>query len=250
MTALRALTLAEGRLYLRDAGTAFFALAFPTVLLVLMAFALPGMRDPIEDLPGFAGLRPIDLYAPVAVAMAIATTSLTTFPAVFGTYREKGVLRRLSTTPLPASRLLVAQVSINIAALVVAVAAALTAASFAFEVAAPSQPGVVLVAFLLGAAHMTALGCVLAAVVPTASSANGLGMLLYFPMLFLAGVWTPGPLMPAGLSEVAAYLPLGAAAQAMSEGWFGDGLPITPMLAMVGWTVLLIPVAARLFRWR
>ncbi|MBO1753386.1 ABC transporter permease [Actinotalea sp. BY-33] len=250
MTALRALTLAEGRLYLRDAGTVFFALAFPTVLLVLMAFALPGMREPIGDIPGFAGLRPIDLYAPVAVAMAIATTSLTTFPAVFGTYREKGVLRRLSTTPLPASRLLVAQVSINIAALVVAVAVALVAASVAFDVAAPSQPGVVLVGFLLGAVHMTALGCVLAAVVPTASSANGVGMLLYFPMLFLAGVWTPGPLMPAGLAEVAAYLPLGAAAQAMSEGWFGDGLPVTQMLAMIGWTAVLIPVAARMFRWR
>ncbi|KGM13863.1 ABC transporter permease [Cellulomonas bogoriensis] len=250
MTALRALTLSEGRLYLRDSGTVFFALVFPTLLLVLMGLVLPGMDEPLTDAPGYEGLRPIDLYVPVVLALAICTTSLTTFPAVFGGYREKGVLRRLATTPLPASRLLVAQVSVNVLALLVAVVAALVAMAAVLGLTAPQQPGLVVLAFALGITHMTALGCVLAALVPTAASGNGLGMLLYFPLLFLAGVWTPGPTMPDTLATVGSYLPLGAAAQAMSEGWFGDGVPVTQLLVMVGWTLVLGPVAARVFRWR
>ncbi|MCL3859574.1 ABC transporter permease [Actinotalea sp. K2] len=259
MHALRTLTLAEGRVYLRDPGTAFFALAFPTVLLLLLGLVMPGMQEPITAaIPEIAHLRGIDLYVPVALAMAITTVSLTTFPSAFGTYRERGVLRRLSTTPLPASRLLVAQVAVNVAALLVAVALALlvavalalTVAWAVLDIVAPTRPGVVVVAFVLGALHMIALGCLLAAVVPTAGTANGLGMLLYFPLIFFAGAWMPGPLMPDSLERVAGFLPLGAAAQAMSAGWFGDGVPVQQLVVMVLWTLVLVPVAAKVFRWQ
>ncbi len=55
----------ESRLWLRDPGTVFFALVFPTVLLVGVGFAIPGMRVPIEDAPPpWGGLTPVALYAP------------------------------------------------------------------------------------------------------------------------------------------------------------------------------------------
>jgi ABC-2 type transport system permease protein len=104
--------------------------------------------------------------------------------------------------------------------------------------------------FVLAAVQMIAVGCVLAALVPTAGMANGLGMLLYFPMLFFAGVWVPGPLMPDGLAAVSAFVPLGAAAQAMETAWFGSGFPASQVVVMLAWTSVLVPVAARVFRWR
>ena len=107
-----------------------------------------------------------------------------------------------------------------------------------------------LAVFVLGAVQMIALGCLLAALVPSAGSANGVGMLLYFPMLFFAGVWLPGPLMPESLARFSGFVPLGAASQALEAAWFGDGLPARQMIVMAVWTLLLVPLAARLFRWR
>lgn len=250
MNALRALTLAEARMYVRDPSNAFFALLFPTVLLLALGLVMPGMQDPLKDVPGMAHLRMIDVFVPITMALALGTVSLTTFPAVFGTYREKGVLRRLSTTPLPASRLLVAQVAVNVAALVAAVLLSLLAGAVVLGIAAPAQPLLVVVVFLLGAVQMIALGCLLAALVPSAGSANAAGMLLYLPMLFFAGVWLPGPLMPEGLARFSGFVPLGAAAQALEVAWFGDGLPARQMVVMAVWTLVLVPLAARLFRWR
>ena len=222
-SALGTLTLSEARLYLREPGSAFFALIFPTLLLVAVA---------------------------VVLALAIATVSLTTFPVAFGTYREKGVLRRLSATPLPASRLLVAQVVVNVAALVVAVVAALLAGAAVLRITGPEQPVLLAGVFVLAAVQMIAVGCVVAALVPSASTANGVGMLLYFPMRFFAGVWVPGPLLPDALAAVSSWVPLGAAAQAMETAWFGSGVPAQQVLVMVAWTAVLVPVAARVFRWR
>jgi ABC-2 type transport system permease protein len=250
MNALRALTLAEARMYVRDPSNAFFALAFPTVLLLALGLVMPGMRDPLTDVPGMAHLRMIDVFVPITMALAMGTVSLTTFPAVFGAYREKGVLRRLSTTPLPASRLLVAQVAVNVVALVAAVLLSLLAGALVLGIAAPSQPLLVVAVFVLGAVQMIALGCLLAALVPSAGSANGVGMLLYFPMLFFAGVWLPGPLMPESLARFSGFVPLGAASQALEAAWFGDGLPARQMIVMAVWTLVLVPLAARLFRWR
>nr|WP_297429428.1 ABC transporter permease [uncultured Actinotalea sp.] len=249
-SALGTLTLSEARLYLREPGSAFFALIFPTLLLVAVGTLLPPMREPVTGVPGLEGLRGIDLFVPVVLALAIATVSLTTFPVAFGTYREKGVLRRLSATPLPASRLLVAQVVVNVAALVVAVVAALLAGAAVLRITGPEQPVLLAGVFVLAAVQMIAVGCVVAALVPSASTANGVGMLLYFPMLFFAGVWVPGPLMPDALAAVSSWVPLGAAAQAMETAWFGSGVPAQQVLVMVAWTAVLVPVAARVFRWR
>ena len=249
MRALWALTRAEGRLYLREPMNVFFGLVFPTLLIFMLGFLIPAMQETVPGEPGFADLRIIDLFAPIILALAIATVSLTTLPPVFGSYRERGVLRRLSTTPLPASRLLIAQVAVNVAAVVVAVALALVGGVALLDLALPTQPLLVVGAFLLAAVEMISLGCLISAVVPTAAGASGLGMVLYFPMLFFAGVWLPGPLMPAGLAQVSGWTPLGAASQAMTEGWFGSGVPVQQLVVMVIWTLVLVPLAARLFRW-
>ena len=249
MSALRALTVSEARLFLREPASVFFALAFPTVLLLGIGLVIPGMRDVITDPGVAAGLRPIDIYLPVVLALAIATTAITILPPTFAIYREKGVLRRLSTTPMPASRLLVADILVNAVALVAGVVIALVTAVVVFDIAAPTQPALVAGVFLLGAIQMMALGCLIAAVVPNAGSASAVSMSMYFPMLFFAGVWTPGPIMSDTLARIATYVPLGSVAQGLTEGWIGAGVPWLQIGVMTAWTVVLVPLATRLFRW-
>ncbi|GAA1623348.1 ABC transporter permease [Georgenia ruanii] len=248
--ALRALTLAEARLFLRDPGSAFFALAFPAILLIGVGFAIPGMRDVITDQPEpWAGLRAVDVFAPVALATAIATPALSTMPVALAGYREQGVLRRLCTTPMRPQGVLVSQVVIGVVALVLASVVALAAAALVFDAPAPRQPATALLAFVLGAAAMFGVGLLIAARAGKASTAGSLGMLVYFPMLFFAGMWTPGPIMPDAVAKVAAWTPLGAASQALTAAWFEGGVPAMQLLVMAGYVAVLYPLAARLFRW-
>jgi ABC-2 type transport system permease protein len=240
----------EARVWLRDGATVFFSLVFPTVLLVGVGFAIPGMREPIEDLAEpWVGLTPIAAYLPVILAVAIATPALTVMPAFFGSFRERGVLRRFSTTPMRPQGLIVAHLVINLVAVVASAGVALLISMVALDLRAPLHPWTVALGFVLGVAAMYSLGALVAARVPRAGAASAIGSLLYFPMLFFAGVWTPGPIMPEGLANVARFTPLGAVAQTMTQGWFEDGFPTVQVLVLVAWTVVLLPLAAKLFRW-
>lgn len=246
----RTMLMTQAKLYLREPANVFFALVFPAMLLLAIGMAIPGMREPIQDgPPELAGVRPVDLYATAVLALAIATVALTTYPQVFAIYREKGVLRRLRTTPMPASRLLVAEICVNLAALAIGIGLALLVGVAVFDLRMPSQPLVVLLALVLGAASMMALGSLVTALAPTTGAASAMGMGLYFPMLFFGGVWVSVALMPATLQTIATYVPLGAVAQALNEGWFGHDFPLLQLGVSVGWVLVLVPLAARVFRW-
>lgn len=250
MHGLSALARSELRLFLRDPGTVFFSLVFPAVLVVGIGFALPGMRDPITDAgPAWDGLTPIAAFLPVVLTTAIAAPALSTMPTFVAGYRERGVLRRLSTTPMRPHGVLLAQVAVNVAAFVVAAALGVAAGALAFEIVPPRQAGLLVLALLLGAASTFGAGLVIAALAPKGSTAGGIGMLVYFPMLFFAGLWTPGPVMPDAVAAIGRFTPLGAAGQAMTEAWFGTGVPTLQLVVMAVWVLVLYPVAARVFRW-
>src|SRR5947199_10476650 len=105
MNPLAKLTLTEVRLYFREPLAVFFALAFPPLLLVILG-SVPAFREHNKDL---GGARLVDLYTPIVIALAIATLALTGLPQLLATYREKGILRRMGTTPVPPIVVLAAQ---------------------------------------------------------------------------------------------------------------------------------------------
>ncbi|GAB2475067.1 ABC transporter permease [Xylanimonas ulmi] len=242
----------ETKVWLRDGAGVFFGLIFPTVLLVGVGLVIPGMRDVITDAPPSSpwfGLTPVALYVPTVLAMALATAALTILPATFGAMREKGVLRRLATTPMRPQGLIATHYLINLGATIASSVIALVAGQLVFGIVAPRQVGVVVLAFVLGLAAMFAVGTAIAARVPRAQTASAISMPVYFPMLLLAGMWTPGPIMPEVLRVVGRFTPLGAASQAMTIGWFEQGFPLLQMVVMAAWTAVLLPVGIKLFRW-
>lgn len=240
----------HGRLFLREPARVFVALAFPAFLLVVVGLVMPGMRDPMYDVgPIYTGLRPIDVYMPAVLALAIGTVSLVTFPPNFGVYREKGVLKRLAITPLPASQLIVAEITVNLVALASGVVLALVAGLAFLDIPVPQQPLVAIAAFLIGAVQMMGIGALIAARASSSGSATGIGMIVYFPMLFFAGIWVPGPVMSDTLQTVSSFVPLGAVAQALTAGWFETGFPALQFAVMIVWAAVSLVLATRLFRW-
>src|SRR5699024_6940678 len=242
------LVRSEARLFLRDRGSLFFALAFPAVVLVGVGLAIPGMDERLPAGPG-VGLPTIALMLPPVLAAAMATPALSTVPSTIAGYREQGVLTRLSTTPMRPVGLLLAQLVVGVVAFLAATVLALVVGALVFGVPVPRSVPLVVAAVLLGAVAMFALGMIIAARATKASTAQGIGMLVYFPMLFFAGMWTPGPVMPDAVAAVATWTPLGAISQAISAGWLGGDLPWLQLAVTAGYAVVGIVVAARLFRW-
>lgn len=99
----------EARLFLREPGSLFWILAFPTVLMTILGL-IPSFREHDD---AFGGRRVIDLYVPVAVLLAMIMAGLQAMPPVLTGYRERGILRRMSTTPVRPSTLLGAQIALH-----------------------------------------------------------------------------------------------------------------------------------------
>jgi ABC-2 type transport system permease protein len=246
MKALTALVATESKLFLREWLGAFFALLFPAVLVLALGSAIPGFKEPDPDL---GGARGIDIYLPITLALAIATVTMVSLLNGLTTYREKGILRRLATTPVSPAKLLASQYIVNAIALVIGSVLACVSAYVAFGAKMPSSLGVLAVAFGLGSAAMGAMSLLIAAVASTARAGVALGSLVYYPMMFVAGVWTPGPVMPEAVRRVADFTPLGAASQAMQAAWAGDSVRPLHLVVMAAFTVGLGAIAVRTFRW-
>ncbi|WP_426184074.1 ABC transporter permease [Microbacterium sp. TWP3-1-2b2] len=251
MNTLTALIRSEATLLTRNPTAVFMALLFPTALLLLQGLVIPGTDETFGgDDPAFADLRAIDLFIPIALTVALGSVTLTNFPSAIGGYREKGVLRRLATTPVGPQRILIAQVVISSLSLLLGGAIAVISAMLLLNAQAPRSVLLVVGIFLLAAVQMLSLGSLIAARAANAQRANGIGMLIFFACLLTAGVWTPGPTMPEALRLISGFTPLGAASQSLTAAWYGQPMTVVPIIVMVAWTVPLLILAVRTFRWR
>jgi ABC-2 type transport system permease protein len=97
---------------------------------------------------------------------------------------------------------------------------------------------------VLGALALLSLGLLLASVLPTSRGANAAGAILFFPMMFCAGLWLPIAEMSVARRHISQATPLGAAVQAMTDAWPGHWHPLY-LLILAGYAV----AAVILFRW-
>jgi ABC-2 type transport system permease protein len=245
MRTLATLTRAELRLFLREPMGVFFAVAFPTILIGILG-SVPAFREPSAD---FAGLRVVDLYATIAVTLIIAMVALQGTPAVLANYRERGILRRFATTPVKPVNLLIAQLAMNLLVVLVATVLVLGVARTAFAVPLPRQFLGFVVALGLTAVALFAIGLFIAAVVPNGKAANAVGTILFFPVMFFAGLWVPRESLPKVLQTIGDFTPLGAGERALHDVALGSFPHIGQLAVLVAYGVVFGVAAARLFRW-
>jgi ABC-2 type transport system permease protein len=239
------LTLTELKLFLREPTAVFFAVIFPPLLLGVLG-VIPGFREPSEDL---GGQRVIDLYVPIMIAFVLAMLAISVVPTFLATYREKGILRRLSTTPVRPRSVLLAQLVMGVGMALVAVTLVLGVGVVAFDTAMPGQPLGYLVAFVLAAAATFAVGMLIAAVAPSGKVASGIGSILFFPMMFLAGLYFPREAMPDVLRRIGDFTPLGAGVQALQDAATGTWPQPLHLAVLAAVAIAASLFAAKLFRW-
>jgi ABC-2 type transport system permease protein len=244
MNAVLKLTLTELRLYLRDPFALFFTLAFPTAMLLMFGAIFGG--EPSQQL---GGQRYIDYALPSFIGLVIANVALMAMPISLASYRETGVMRRYSATPMRPAWLLASQILVGLVFSGLSTLLLVAIAVLAFQANLPaSMPGVVLI-FLLSSLSLYALSFILAGVFRTSRSTTAAGLVLFFPMMFLSGVIFPRPLMPEWLQQIGEFNPLTHVIETMAQQWNQGLWDAGGVLVLSVMLVVLSFVAVRVFRW-
>jgi ABC-2 type transport system permease protein len=239
------LAAVEARLFLRERGGLVAVFGLPVALVIGFGL-IPGFSDSQKGLSGQLGTEYI---AALGVAIVLAILGLTGVPMVIGQYRERGVLRRLAVTPVRPLALLLADLTVWAAAALASVALVVAVVRIAFHVPAPVKPGWFSLSVLLGIAALFAVGLLAAAVAPSARTAAGLGYLLFFPNMFLAGVYFPTEEMSRTMQQIGNFTPLGSALHAVRDSWMGIAPRPEYLGIMAAWALIAGVLAVRFFRW-
>ena len=244
-TAFGKVVLNEARLTWRRPIGLVAGVCFPVLLLVLFG-ELPSFQ---QYMPKMGGITIFDAYMPILAVFALAMLAFLGLPIPLASYRELGVLRRLSTTPVPPSWLLAAQGLVQLCVAVTALAVIGVTSVVAFGAPAPKSPGGLVVSVALSVAGLFPIGLVIAAMARTATGASVIGRLVFFPLIFFAGLWLPRALMPGVLLDISNYTPLGPAVQAMQDSMLSGFPSAAPLLVLAGYAVVFGFLAKRFFRW-
>lgn len=242
MSQTLALTRIETKLFLRERTGLFFIFALPAGLLTVFSLINDGNDGSDNGVP-------VSFLPTMAIGIGISLLGMAALPAVLAGYRENGVLRRLSTTPVRPVKLLVAQLLLHLAAAAAVIVLILGLGSLAFGAELPGSPLLFTLSALLFTVAMLSIGVLIAGLVSTAKAANIVGNLLIFPSMFFAGVWTPGDLMPESIRWLRDITPMGAGMTGMQDAWSGQWPGLEHVAALLVVTVACVGLAARFFRW-
>lgn len=243
MNAMRAHICTEARLLFRDPISWLAAIALPTAILLIFGFIFAPHRPD----PALGGLRWIDTFAPSLVVITTATLAIQTLPIRLATYREKGILRRLSTTPARPAGLLAAQLVIYTVTAMLGLLLLVIVGRIAFDIPLPANPVGYIAAFGLGMAGLLAIGLLLAAVAPSAGVATAIAVPLFFVVMLLGGVYLPRYLLPEVLVTIGTFTPPGV--QGLQDAWLGSAPSLLPLGVLAAVTIVAGTLAVRIFRW-
>jgi ABC-2 type transport system permease protein len=243
------LVASEIRIAIRRPIGLIVAIGIPLALLVVFG-SIPATTRPD---PALGGISFFNLYVPTLMVFVLIAVGLAGLPQQLATYRQQGVLRRMSTTPVPPSWLLAAQTTVALILAVIGIGILLVAGAGAYGLALPHDAGgylVILVALVLTAAATIGLGLLVAAVAKTPQIAQGLTVLVFYPLAFFSGLYVPlQEIHSQMISDIAKVLPTGVGFTALHDAFGGHSPGLEPLLVLAAWAVGSWFLAARMFRW-
>ena len=99
--------------------------------------------------------------------------------------------------------------------------------------------------FLARGDGLRSIGVLLGTVLPSARSAQAVGLVLFFPSFLLGAGGPPPKVMGSALRSVAGYLPLTRVSDAVRDPWLGLGPATASLVAVAALAVVATAMAAR-----
>ncbi len=233
-------TRVELLMTLRRGESVLITLVVPVLLLVFFAS--------LNIIPATRG-KAIDFLLPGMLALAVMGTGMVSLGIATAYERYYGVLKRLGSSPLPRSGLIIAKL-ISVLVLELIQVVVLLAVAIIFY---GWQPGgsllLTLLVLAIGTVTFASLGLAMAGALRaevTLAGANG----LYLLFLLLGGGILPLSHLPATLAAIAQILPAAALTQALQASMSNNAaFPGFALLTLIIWAALILLVAIKTFRW-
>jgi ABC-2 type transport system permease protein len=237
-----AMTRSEFRLFRREPFSVVFVLVFPLMMMMLLAAVFGNNRaDAVKIQNGmliWRGVTPANYYAAASVAVIVAALGLMTLPITLASYRQRGILRRFRASSVSAFTLVGAQLTLALVTFVVGTLVMAVVARLAYHAMLPKDVLGVVVALVAGTAAFGAIGLLLATVIRTSRSAQGIGLMLFFALWLISGTAPPRAVLPTGLRDVGGLLPLTHLVTAVQNPWFGFGLAGKDLAVLAAYAVV------------
>ena len=229
----------EARLLLRNGEQLLLAVVIPIIVLF---GAVKGASRLHLDLSHPA----VDVFTPGVLALAVMSTAFTSLAIATGFERRYGVIKRLGTSPLPRSGLLLGKV---LALLLIEIAQVVVIGAVGFALGWDPHPGWLAagLALILGTAAFASLGLFVAGVLraeATLAAAN----LIYLLLMAGGGVVLPTSSYGA-FAPVASHLPSGALGDAMRAALIEGRADGASLAVLVVWAAIGTLLTVRTFKW-
>ena len=232
----------ETRLLLRNAEQLLLAVVVPLIVLV-------GGIAAAKHFDLTFAHSPVDTLTPGVLALAVMSTSFTSLAIATGFERRYGVLKRLGSSPLPRSGLLMGKVGALLVVevlqfIVIGGAAVLLGWSPSLT---PAGLAGVLATALLGTSAFASLGLFIAGAL-RAEATLAVANLVY--LLLMAGGAVVFPADSYGSAgTLLGLLPSGALGAGMRTAFLDGGFPVVPLVVLAAWTAAGTALTARTFSW-
>ena len=232
---------------------------------ILSAFSRQQLGDAAEMLaraPGFTtsvrvlynpSLKAVNSMIPGLMAAILMISTMTVMSQAVVRERESGTLEQMFTTPITRGEYIVGKMVpyAMIASLQISVVAAV--GRFWFGVPFNGSAWVVLLGLALFVFSTLGGGLLVSLVSRTRQQAQQTVMFILLPFFVLSGFLFPIEAMPAAIVPLTYFIPLRYAVQVVRAGWL-KGSSVTelwvPMLALVGFSVVIFSVALLSFHKR
>jgi len=194
--------------------------------------------------------RFIEFFVPGIIAMAIMTSSLSGALNMNAELRQKGILRKLATTPITRTDWLLSNILYQLVLAALSTISILVVSYAVFDVRL--QLTFWLPAYIvLEVFAFVGLGMLLTPIAKEAESAAAAANALLFPMMFLSGTFFPVEMMPEFLQKFARVLPLYYVNEGLRASMiFLDNLAAVRCAAITGGVAAAVFVAgAMVTRW-
>ena len=236
---------AEAKMVIRDYAGLIVPLGLPLLILVMQGISIEERGQEIAE-----GVTVFSYYAlPVVISMVVATIAVINMPSFLATYRKTKLLRRLAVTPASPAMVLVAQMVVSFIQVILGIGLAFTVAMLFFDANLPLSPLTGVTVLLACCAAMYGLGMIVASIAPTPNSSVAIGLVVFFGIAALGGMFGPADNLPDALQTAGAWLPFGASVEAFQSAWLGETVDAQNWLVLGGSAVVGAGVAAALFRW-
>jgi ABC-2 type transport system permease protein len=240
------MTWMETKLFIREPVGAFFTLVFPLMMLFLFGSIYGNKPSSF-----FNGYGTVDISVPAYTAMIIATTGLMGLTITMATYREKGILRRLRTTPIKAFMILSSHVVVLLMMTTIGMILLVIAGKLVYQMRFEGNVLNVFLGFLLCSLSFFSIGFIIASLMPSARTAQIVGMVILYPMLFLSGAGFPSELLPDAIKKVSTFLPLTYVVNLLRGLWVGNtwNQHTTDIFVLAIILVVGVLISIKIFRW-